>query len=82
MKALTKHEVERLMQKLSRERARVIKEFVAKAYALEIGEEFFQCHLSSLPDIPELRRLLNDESSTMRFRVWPTINGTMVKRLV
>ena len=80
MKALTKHEVEKLMQKLSRERARVIKEFVAKAYALEIGEEFFQCHLSSLPDVPELSQLLNNESSTMRFRVWQTINGTMVQR--
>lgn len=80
MGVLTKHEVERLMKKLSRERARVIKEFVAKAYALEIGEELFQCHLSSLPDVPELRKLLNDESSTLRFKVWQTINGTMVRR--
>lgn len=80
MGVLARHEVERLMKKLSRERARVIKEFVAKAYALEVGEEFFQCYLSSLPDIPELRRLLNDESSTMRFKVWQTINGTMVRR--
>ena len=80
MGVLARHEVEKLMQKVSRERARVIKEFVAKAYALEVGEEFFQCHLSALPDAPELLRLLNDESSTMRFKVYQTINGTVVQR--
>jgi hypothetical protein len=66
-------------EKVSRERARVIREFCTKAYALEVGEEFFQCHLSALPDVTELRQLLN-ESSTFRFKVWPTINGTMIKR--
>lgn len=75
------YEIERLMKKISRERSRVIREFVEKAHALEVGEEFFQCFIASLPVVEELRRLLNkDESSTMRFEIWPTINGTMVKR--
>lgn len=82
MGVVARHEVEKLMKKLSRERARVIKEFVKKAFALEVGEEFFQCHLSALPEVEELRKLLDDESSTMRFKVWPTINGTMVQREV
>lgn len=79
MGVLTAHEVNKLMKKLSRERARVIREFVTKAYALEIGEEFFQCHLAALPEFQELRRLL--ETSTMTFQVWQTINGTIVKRV-
>ena len=80
MGVLTAHEVNKLMKKLSRERARVIREFVTKAYALEVGAEFFQCHLSALPEVEELRSLLNNESSTVRFKVWQTINGTIVKR--
>lgn len=78
MGVLKAHEVNRLMKKLSRERARVIREFVTRAYALEIGEEFFQCHLSALPELEELKRLL--ETSTMTFCIWQTINGTIVKR--
>ena len=78
MGVLTAHEVNKLMRKLSRERARVIREFVTRAYALEIGEEFFQCHLSALPELEELKRLL--ETSTMKFCIWQTINGTIVKR--
>jgi hypothetical protein len=78
MGVLTAHEVNKLMRKLSRERARVIREFVTRAYALEIGEEFFQCHLSALPELEELKRLL--ETSTMTFCIWQTINGTIVKR--
>ena len=74
MGVLTAHEVNKLMKKLSRERARVIREFVTRAYALEIGEEFFQCHLSALPELEELKRLL--ETSTMTFCIWQTINGT------
>lgn len=80
MGVVTAMEVERLMKKLSRERARIIKEFVSKAYALAVNEEFFQCHLSAMPDANELRRLLNDGSSTMRFKLWPTVNGIMVRR--
>lgn len=75
------YEIEKLMKKVSRERSRVIREFVKKAHALEVGEEFFQCFIASLPAVEELRRFLNeDEASTMRFEIWPTINGTMVKR--
>ena len=75
------YEIEKLMKKVIEERAKVIREFVEKAHALEVGEEFFQCFIASLPAVEELRRLLNeDEASTMRFEIWPTINGTMVKR--
>lgn len=75
------YEIEKLMKKVSRERSRVIREFVEKAYALEVGEELFQCYLACFPTVEELRKLLNeDEASTMRFEIWPTINGTMVKR--
>lgn len=75
------NEIERLMNKVSRERSRVIREFVEKAHALEVGEELFQCYLACFPTVEELRKLLNeDQSSTMRFEIWSTVNGTMVKR--
>jgi hypothetical protein len=75
------NEIERLMNKVSRERSRVIREFVKKAHALEVEEEFFQCYLACFPTVEELRKLLNeDQSSTMRFEIWSTVNGTMVKR--
>lgn len=80
MGVLTAYEVSKLMKKLSRERTRVLKAFVEKAYALGVGEEMYQPFLSSLPSVPELRILLNDESSTLRFDIWQTINGIMVKR--
>ena len=75
------YEIEKLMKKVSRERPRVIREFVKKAHALEVEEEFFQCYQACFPTVEELRKLLNeDQSSTMRFEIWPTVNGTMVKR--
>lgn len=75
------YEIEKLMKKVSRERSRVIREFVEKAHALEVGEELFQCYLACFPTVEELRKLLNeDEASTMRFEIWSTVNGTMVKR--
>lgn len=80
MGVLTAHELDKLMKKLSRERARVLKTFIEKAYALEVGEEMYQPFLSSLPTVPELRELLNEESSPLRFNIWQTINGIMVKR--
>lgn len=80
MGVVTQLEVDRLMKKLSRERARVLKEFVMKVYALAVEEEFFQCYISSLPDVDELRKLIENDASTMRYRIWPTINGIMVKR--
>ena len=68
------------MQKLMEQRERVIREFCTKAYALEVGEELFQCFIACLPKVEELRRMLNEKSSTKQFKVWPTINGIMVKR--
>lgn len=79
MGVLTRYEVEKLMKKVSRERARVIRELCEKAYALKVGEEMFQCYISCLPTASELQQLLN-ESSTCEFKVWPTLNGTMIKR--
>lgn len=76
---LTKHEVEKLMQKVSRERAKKIKELVTRAYALEVGGEFYQCFLSCLPTAYELEELLND-GSDMKFNVYQTINGFFIKR--
>ena len=76
-------EIEKRMKKISKERAKVrlIDDFVEKAHALEVGEELFQCYLACFPTVEELRKLLNeDQSSTMRFEIWPTVNGTMVKR--
>ena len=77
----TQKEFNDLMEKLEREQSRVIREFCTKAYDLNVGEEMFQCHFACLPDVPELRSMLNDKSSTMKFEVYQTINGTMVKRL-
>lgn len=81
MGVMTRHEVEKLMEKVSRERARVIREFCTKAYNLNIGEEMFQCYIACLPTVPELKSMLNDKSSTKKFEVYPTINGIMVKRV-
>jgi hypothetical protein len=80
MGVMTRYEVEKLMGNVSRQRARVIREFCTKAYALEVGEEMFQCHIACLPDAPELRSMLNDKSSTMKFKVWQTVNGIMIRR--
>lgn len=77
----TQKEFNDLMEKLKREQSRVIREFCTKAYNLNVGEEMFQCHIACLPDVPELRSMLNDKSSTKKFEVYQTINGTMVKRL-
>ena len=77
---LTRYEIEKLMCKVSRERARIIKKFVEKALALEVGGEFFQSHIAALSDVEELRMLLNETGTDMKFHVWPTINGTWVKR--
>ena len=81
MGVMTRHQVEKLMEKVSRERARVIREFCCKAYALEVNQEMFQCHISCLPNVYELRGMLNDKSSTKQFEVYPVLNGTMVKRI-
>ena len=82
MGVMTRHEVEKMMDKLQRERSRVIREFSTKAYNLNVNEEMFQSHIACLPDVPELRSMLNDKSSTKKFEVYPTINGIIVKRVV
>ena len=53
---------------------------VDKALALRVGEEFFQCYSSHLPDVSQLRKILSEASTEMSFTVWPTINGTIIKR--
>lgn len=80
MRALKRYEVEKLMCKVSRERARIFKRFVEKSLALEVGGEFFQCHIKALSDVDELRALLNETGTDMKFHIWKTINGFWVKR--
>lgn len=76
MGVLTKYEVEKLMKKLSREKARVIREFVEKNNALKVEEERFQCYLASLPDTAQMQEMMGE-----RFHIYETINGWIVKRL-
>lgn len=53
---------------------------VEKALNLKVGEELFQCYSAHLPDVSQLRKILSEASTEMSFTVWPTINGTMIKR--
>jgi len=78
MGVLQKHEIDRLMKKVSRERSSVLKKFLSKVYDLKPDEELYQPFLSALPNVAELRKVLSE--GDMRFKVWPTINGIMVKR--
>lgn len=80
MRPLSRYEIEKLMCKSSRERARLIKRFIEKAMSLEVEGEFFQCHSSCMPTVEELRQLLDETDKDKKFHVWPTINGTWVKR--
>ena len=80
MRPLSRYEVDKLMCKSSRERARLIKRFVEKAMNLEVGGEFYQCHVGCLPTVEELRELLNETDSNKKFHVWEAINGIWVKR--
>ncbi len=68
-------ELERLMKKVSRERARVLKELMQKIAALDVGQEHYQVFLSALPRTAELRELANSLSPDMDFTVYETING-------
>ena len=74
--------INELMDKLLKERSRVIRQICTKAYDLNAGEEMFQCYLACLPEVTELRSMLNDKSSTKKFEVYQTINGVIIKRLV
>lgn len=80
MGVLTRLEVDRLMTRVSRERQRVLKEFVEKVIVLEVGEEFYQTFLSALPKTPLLRELLNGLDPERDFSICETINGYRVKR--
>lgn len=80
MGVLTRHELDKLMKKLSRERARVLREFVNRTFALKVGEEFYQHFLTSLPTVQEMRQLLNETGTDIRFDIHETINGYTVKR--
>lgn len=80
MRPLSHYEIEKLMCKSSRESAKIIKRFVEKAMSLEVGGEFYQSYTECLPAVEELRRLLNETDKDKKFHVWPTINGTWVKR--
>ena len=57
-----------------------VEAFVRRACAMEVGQEFFQCHVSCLPDVEGLREVMKMKASTMRFKIWPVINGTMIRR--
>lgn len=63
-----------------KERDKAIQEFIARALALKVGDEYFQCYIADFPTIEELRELLKNEASTVKFKVWQTINGTIVQR--
>lgn len=75
MGVLTRMEVEKLMKKASRQRARAIRELMEKVAALEVGQEHYQNFLSALPKTEELRQLANGLSPDMDFKVFETING-------
>ena len=69
-----------MMDRLAKETAKRIAEVHQKADRLEVGEETFQCYLACLPPLHELRDRLNNNEAGKVFSVWPTINGTMIKR--
>lgn len=75
MKQLTRYEVEKLMRKTSMLRANALKKLMEKVVALDVGEELYQCYLSALPPVTELRELVNGISPEMDFVVHNTING-------
>jgi hypothetical protein len=75
MGVVTRMEVEQLMKKASRQRARVIRELMEKVAALEVGQEHYQPFLSALPKTSELKDLANGLSPDMDFNIFETING-------
>lgn len=77
----TSAEIERLIQKVGTESERVLERFKAKAMGLEAGEEVYQCFLSSLPKVKELRIILNSMHSEREYEVVHNINGYTVRRL-
>ena len=76
MKSLSKYELEKLMQKVSRETVRVRREFKEKKEALGVGEERFQCYISALPKTGEMREMLGED-----YQIIVVLNGWIIKRL-
>lgn len=76
---LTRYELEKLMRRNSRERARAVKKFLEDAHSLKVGEEMYRNYDSNLPFVSELRDSLNSLED-MRFEIHETINGYTVKR--
>lgn len=77
----TSAEIERLIQKVGSERERVLEKFKAKAMALEAEEEVYQCFLSSLPKVDELRVILNNMEPEREYEVIHNINGYTIRRI-
>lgn len=75
MKPMARHEVERLMRKVSRERVRVLRELLEKVVMLEVGQELYQCFLSALPKTRELQDIVNGIDPEVDYSVIETING-------
>lgn len=75
MMTKARHEVERLMRKVSRERTRVLRELLEKVVALEVGQELYQNFLSSLPTTRELEEIVNGIDPDTGYTVHETING-------
>ena len=80
MKTMARHEVERLMRKVSRERVRVLRELLEKVVTLEVGQELYQCFLSALPKTSELQDIVNGIDPEVDYRVIETINGNRFVR--
>lgn len=76
---LTRHELEKVMRKHSRARARAVKEFLEDAHSLKVGEEMYRAYNSLLPKTSDLREVLNSQED-MKFEMHDTINGYTVKR--
>ena len=76
MKSLSKYELEKLMQKASRETARVRREFKEKNEALGVGEERFQCYIAALPKTVEMREMMGED-----YQIITVLNGWIIKRL-
>lgn len=79
MRVLTRHELEKLMRRNSRARARAVKEFLEDAHSLKVGEEMYRAYSSLLPRTSDLRDALNSQED-MKFEMHDTINGYTVKR--
>ena len=77
---VTAHEVDKMMKRLQREKAKRLQDLMERVLSLEVGEEIFQCYLACLPQLHEIRDMINDQSTGKVFTVWPTIHGTMIKR--